>query len=623
MPSVSNGKEATNSQTPKPIAVCLLGSPASGKTCFLAGLAVLAEPDRHSKVEVHARGQNKERLDQLANILRRQQWPPGTHTEAVIETKVLLNGQSVDVAVMDYPGGDFQEDLRKLNEKEGSDLYQHLTQANTLLLLFDPDLDVRKPSEAGAKVKTQQIERLEAFLQVIREHSERRNLDIGIVLSKSDIHPQLRTSRQIKAFMHAHLPNLMKRLKKYSASMAYFAVSAVGSTEETEVAGDRCPARELKPYGYEEIFDWVIDREQKRRNVHGNRILWGLVSLAVVAALVAGGLWFAQLESYRRILESPNSSPIEKIERTPTGLPGELGRRREEILNTRLGQFEGAIQSAKTETDLDPVDEELRKFLVADLGYHRERVEKLLYASDRRREHVAFQRAKDQRKSPVFSQLAQEFLSKWPTGEYAEQVRVWLGEDRSAQQQAKRASIRREVITNAVTLKQKLRMMQEYLSEWGDVDERESVRIRRAVELGTDILNKKEYQVVLKSSGEFKEPASHWIRITIGQAPEQAFHRSTASTIVNWNEPLAAKWKFGDAVTLNLNADYRLSNPIIAVASNNGPLSIQLFGPMTDLRITADGEKLVSSAYFKFEVPEVSKEDFEIISDYLHPGGKW
>ena len=62
------------------IRVCLLGSEGSGKTCFLAGLAILGEPNRASPLTVTPTDQvTASYLDELANTLRRQEWPPPTN----------------------------------------------------------------------------------------------------------------------------------------------------------------------------------------------------------------------------------------------------------------------------------------------------------------------------------------------------------------------------------------------------------------------------------------------------------------------------------------------------------------------------------------------------------------
>jgi hypothetical protein len=332
-------------------------------------------------------------------------------------------------------------------------------------------------------------------------------------------------------------------------------------------------------------------------------------------------LW--QYERNRRILGDSYLSPIEKIEKTPADLTGSLSKKREDLLGTLLKSVRSGIGASESETDLDPIDKQLRQLQSYDLAYHREKVDELLKEADVKRQNIAYQRLEGLKNGPLFEQLAQEFLAKWPAGENSDEVRSWLNENGDTKMREKRASIRREVIKNESTLKQKLALIQEYLAEWGDANPDETERIHRAAAIGADFLNGTEYSITLKASGEFIEPAAHWVRIQVGQAPEQTFYKSTASRIVNWNESIAAKWRFGDAVHLHLNADYVFGNPYIAGKKSDGPLGILLFTPTAELRISADGQSLVNSAYFKFAVSTLSAEDFEIISGYLLPGGKW
>ncbi len=49
---MSEGAAKTPRGRRSAVRVCLLGSEGSGKTCFLAGLAILAEPNRHTRITV-------------------------------------------------------------------------------------------------------------------------------------------------------------------------------------------------------------------------------------------------------------------------------------------------------------------------------------------------------------------------------------------------------------------------------------------------------------------------------------------------------------------------------------------------------------------------------------------
>lgn len=73
-----------------PSRVCVLGAPRAGKTCFLAGFGILAEPERSTPFQVNTHGQTKTCLDEYAGMLRRGEWPPRTTLTETYELTVLF-----------------------------------------------------------------------------------------------------------------------------------------------------------------------------------------------------------------------------------------------------------------------------------------------------------------------------------------------------------------------------------------------------------------------------------------------------------------------------------------------------------------------------------------------------
>jgi len=100
----------------KPILrICLLGSEGSGKTCFLAGLAVLKEANRRTRVTVSPTDTvTVEYLDALARTLHCGQWPPPTNMTTLLKLRLGVDGKAIEAVMIDYPGEDFRNELRKL-----------------------------------------------------------------------------------------------------------------------------------------------------------------------------------------------------------------------------------------------------------------------------------------------------------------------------------------------------------------------------------------------------------------------------------------------------------------------------------------------------------------------------
>ena len=181
----------------EPIKVCLLGASGAGKTCFIAGLAVLSEPDRASIITVlHDNKSTADYLDSLQDTLRSGQWPPPNNATFILDMTVIVEGRAIDLRIVDYPGEDFTGALRTLDIAEIDELYRFSKQAQIFLLLFSPHRDLAA-DDADTATKTL-IARQRAHLQAITQVWKDRELgtpgedkrshpvELGLVLTQCD-----------------------------------------------------------------------------------------------------------------------------------------------------------------------------------------------------------------------------------------------------------------------------------------------------------------------------------------------------------------------------------------------------------------------------------------------------
>ena len=178
------------------VKVCLLGAKGAGKTCFLAGLAVLSEPNRRSIITaIHDDPETADYLDSLQATLRAGAWPPPTTATVVLDMTVMVEGAAVDLRVIDYDGEDFTGALRTLDREAVEKLYEFTRKADIFLLLFAPQRDLVDDGSAE-KAKTL-IERQRAHLQAIaqvwrekvgREEPSLRDArpELGLVITQCD-----------------------------------------------------------------------------------------------------------------------------------------------------------------------------------------------------------------------------------------------------------------------------------------------------------------------------------------------------------------------------------------------------------------------------------------------------
>ena len=316
--------------------VVILGSTAAGKSCFIGGLGILGGADRDSGIQVHAK-ENKdskglEYLKRLKTFLNNQEWPPPSHTTEIIDLSVFYHDKIINLTFVDYPGKDFLEELSKLDPEKNLLLFNAYNNADFLLVLLDPKIDLNIGNGDSVALKNQALERQEAVLQVIREKmfpknnessfkagwnvvkdklQERIPPNIGILITKKDQMPQIKSSKDAENLLVTEAPQFYKNLQSIGSKLKVFAVSAVGNTEVVQVDGKSVlkPGKILNPDGYEEIFDWIINAGTTAK----------ILKYFVCATLIASLLVFiftiqtGQSEIAKQITSDKNISPNDKL----------------------------------------------------------------------------------------------------------------------------------------------------------------------------------------------------------------------------------------------------------------------------------------------------------------------
>jgi hypothetical protein len=101
----------------------------------------------------------------------------------------------MEVMVLDYPGGNFTDALASLREREAQELQQCIHEAEVLLLLLDPALDLGVDGRSDAMARQQAFLTTLAHLQITHQQEQTAELDhtiwAAMVLTKCDRYPQL------------------------------------------------------------------------------------------------------------------------------------------------------------------------------------------------------------------------------------------------------------------------------------------------------------------------------------------------------------------------------------------------------------------------------------------------
>ena len=618
------------------IRVCLLGSEGSGKTCFLAGLAILGEPNRASPLTVTPTDQiTASYLDELANTLRRQEWPPPTNMTNVLTIRVGIDSSLIEIVVVDYPGEDFREALRTLQYEQIETLYEHYAQADAILLLFDPHTDLPK----SGTVREEQIERQMAHLRAIADIWAERckkkpgeaqsYVDVGVILTKCDTIPSLQTPPQAQTYFRSHAEGLDQKLRQNANEVKYFALSAIGGecVSEDHDPEQAIPSQTLQPFGYDQLFQWVRRRHARRRTRRRRLAMWA-TAITVVALCIAyfGYDAFARTRLYA-VLDNPNISTVEKLQRTADASDDGVLQRRAELLRDELVEVEGDLNDADSESDISLLISVLGQYREARPGALASEIDDLLQVADDRKQDILFRLVTDSynEKGNDFTEHAAKFLREYSTSSRCDKVRELLGFYRTQQQQAARQRIKAIAIHDQSSLLGKSERIFEFLDEYGmALAEEEKTLMKRAAELGRQFSERHTYSLTLRRSGGFLKPRSQGVWLVVDGNIVEKRDSSGASRSVTWpQEVLKIQWQSGESVKIILR-DRAYGDEDVAWMEDRGAVALRLLGSKQVLTRFAEGWKeYCDEAFVEYQVTGISEEDWKAVEAYLTPGGAW
>lgn len=628
-----------------PIRVALLGSEGAGKTCFLAGLAVLLDPTRPQgplAVVPNDKG-TVSYLRELAATLRGQSWPPSTTMTSLLTVCVGVDGYAIDVLVIDYPGEDFREALGKLDHDKIGQLHDHFLNSDAILLLFDPDKDVRAVAAPGAG--EDRIERLQAPLQAVGEVWRQQNRnpdatrlppkDVAVVVTKSDTVPGLTDGRKTRQFFRARAGGLDAQIHQWAKKVEYFPMSAIGRSETIQRDGRPClvPASELTPRGYAEVFRWIVARHRRRKNRKARRLLTAALTVVAIGALLAVGIPYlsqhAEQVRTENVLGDPGRSPDEKIEQTPGVQDPRARQMRRQLLEERVAELRRRLADTTNEPAAEEVLGRLQKLREAEPGVVESSIDALIQQARQKKEDMLLERVQlaFDAKSNDFTRLAHEFLDKYPQSRNAPKVRTWLSEDEARGVSDERRAIKQIRVYNAANLSSKSDRIVEFLNRHpspSQVPEVEAKRMRRAAELVKQFSEVKTYTVTLKSSGGFTKARKQGVWLYVGNTLLREYDSPGSSKVVTWaDDQLQFQWTAGQTVKAVLR-DRNWMAENVATISDESLLALRLLGSRQALTQFERGWKeYCQNPHIHFEVKDLSEDDWKVLELYILPGDAW
>ncbi len=627
----------TKPQTPDPntpdgpmtsrrLRVQMVGGSGVGKTCFVAGLALLNERTGGHSFVLPTDNATKAMFDSLRATLENGQWPEKSNLLSSLSF-AIQGQQRIDVVLTDFAGEHFLESMKRGDESEAARQVQRLVdEADLLVVMLDGSLvDAGEPF-ADAPLIQAVFQRFEA--------ASTDNLEIMVLLTKRDlcVTTPVATDRQLKRIVAQRAPDLERYLRERNVPTHWVAVTVCGPDATTEWGAPIY--QRLAPEGYERFFDVVFAHGVAGRRQAHKRFLFKAMLVVIVVLLTAGG-WH-QWRQHRIISEGEF---IADPQTDVTAIGGTIAPENRTAVRERYErEFRQAKEAIDRSGNVAAVALELARFdrldeatevIVAD------GLRDLRRHADRRQERLLFNAVIDaeSQHSGGLDQAIKRYLDRHPNGEHAEQVRAMLGNIRQARYLTARGQVKASPVTSRTALAKRVDAIGEFLKVHGDALETdEKTAITRARDVAAELLQTRQYRCKLIRSAGLDLPRHHGVEIRIDGQTIANFDDSGKVREKNWNRNLTVTWQAGQAIQVKL-VNYSGSNQDMAYFENVSPVAIVLLAEKSEpSRYATNPNRVFGGTDFtqtrpgfriEFSCQELPPDKLAAIHDYILPGDAW
>ena len=300
--------------------VAIIGTSGAGKTCFIAAMRWLGECCGDTRfISVGANGDTKKYFDDLHEKVKEGEVPPGTPKESKLEFSERYSFDDgkppvqIDFSMRDFKGGD----LRLIDADNA--LFQSWAQSDLLVVLIDIENLKRQGIELQDNLR-------DLLAVLIRNEMDAPQKRLAIVITQADKggfsaekHSPEAAERLLDENLHDFFDRIITSGFKETKC---FLLASIGLEPETGTDGKaRVPEvdgrREWRPFGYEELFDWICAFQQYEEVSRFYEVLWAKAKpfVASLAALALGGvIWRGVVfhQQYSALLKYEGCSTLEE-----------------------------------------------------------------------------------------------------------------------------------------------------------------------------------------------------------------------------------------------------------------------------------------------------------------------
>ena len=647
--------------------VTLIGTEGTGKTCFLAGLAVLGlDPLSKTPFLVLPPDEETKRyLNNLMGTLQNGSWMPPTNISTLISFDLFLKRTktTLRLQVLDYSGESFKKAFNELTPEAAQMFSEHLAKSKVVLLLLDANDLVSIRSEDDRRLLS---EKIRAQFAAVWEKLG-AGTDIGVLVTKSDSIPELkkaatgrnRGTRAAELFVEEYLGDFKDTLRALAhiegfqgignidnRKIVFFPVSAVGATD---VATGR-PAKDgLQPYGYDAVFQWVAERPDRLIT----KRTWSITLIAlvfIVAGLAVAGLLHkggqviedTRDEKFQKIVEDSHLTVFEKLEQFNEFRPltDNMHEFRRKVVDEELDDRARRLNSAQDNRALEEIRGELVQLEELGVGGAENQLRLLKEAVDNKLEDYYFDRVDNANKAnnPNREAYAKDFLDRYPNAPRGEDVKQMLDQWGLDKMRLAKSLINEIAVSSPSQLRNKMERVGSFLREYEDrLTPSEQEEMRGAMELSRKFLENTDYAVTLKQYGGFASGRGY-VRLNIAiNDNKRSVHTSSSGSVttVNPGNTFNVRWQSGEKIALEIETGIGPPSGWVKVASRevSGVDAIALLNGRQSLTPTTSGRggwdwsipsRMAESGYFVVsEIQDISQEQWKAFEKYIKPGNGW
>ena len=607
------------------VRIQMLGESGVGKTCFLAGLALLNEQTDGRSFVLPTDDGTKAVFDKLRDTLSEGRWPAKTSIVEELSFAVVRGKGRVDVELSDFAGESFTDSMKRGNATEAAHQIQSLvSDADLLMVLLDGASVDRQKDFAGAPLIQAVFERISA--------AGGGDLEAAVVLTKSDLcgSTPVKTSDDVKQLVQNRAPDLARFLQEQGIRTQWIAASVCGPNA-TDASGVPIYAS-LAPQGYETIFEQLFRRRSRPRKIFTAKVAGGIsltLFLVIAGVILRSQQAAGQAADQADTLNDPLSS-IGDINEPIAPENEALARKKYDA------DFEKARKDIEASGNVESIDLVLERFeQIPDS--HKSLVpgglERLKSQASDRKEQLLHKQVVDcqQLQTGDCVPLIGKYLSEFPDGPHADDLRKMLDDINQARYLTARGQVKAIPVTSTEALRKKSDAITRFLRDYGQLIGTEEMAVMTAArDIAIELVSQRQYHCKLIRTSGLDTPRDHGVEIYIDRERIANHDDSGDVSEKNWNREFTIGWCSGQNIKVTL-VNYDIRDQDMAYFENTTPVAIILLANEQSPTRYASTVKWFGTDFtasrpnfkIKFECQELPPEKLQVISDYLLPGDKW